>query len=61
LPKKKKLDNGTEKIKKRVAVMVRERPSHKEVLEFFGDVVAEQHTILSKVKNAPLHISEEDI
>lgn len=58
---KKKTDNGTEKIKKRVAAMIKERPSHKEVLEFFKDVVTEQHTILSKVKNAPLQINEEEI
>lgn len=61
MPKKKKSDSGAEKIKKRVAAMVKERPSHKEVLEFFKDVVTEQHTILSKVKNAPLQINEEDI
>jgi FdhE protein len=60
LPKKKS-DSGAEKIKKRVAAMVRDRPSHKEVLEFFRDVVTEQHTILSKVKNAPLQINEEEI
>ena len=59
--RKKKSDNGTENIKKRVAAMVKERPSHKEVLEFFKDVVQEQQTILSKVKNAPLQINEEDI
>jgi FdhE protein len=50
-----------EKIKKRAEAMAKERPSHKEVLEFFRDVVTEQQTILSKVKNAPLHINEEDI
>jgi FdhE protein len=59
--KKKKSDNGMEKIKKRAEAMAKERPSHKEVLEFFRDVVTEQQTILSKVKNAPLHINEEDI
>jgi FdhE protein len=61
LPRKKKSNDEVEKIKKRAAVLVKERPSHKEVLEFFKDVVTEQHTILSKVKNAPLHINEEDI
>jgi FdhE protein len=60
LAKKKKSDNGVEKIKKRVAAMVKERPSHKEVLGFFGDVVAEQYTIRSKVKTAPIEVDEED-
>jgi FdhE protein len=61
LAKKKISDNGVEKIKKRVASMVKERPSHKEVLEFFRDVVTEQYTIGSKVKTAPLEINEEDL
>jgi FdhE protein len=60
LPKKKKTDNSAEKIKKRVAAMVRERPSHKEVLEFFRDVVTEQSTILAKIKTAPVEVDEED-
>lgn len=59
--RKKKSDNGVEKIRKRVASMVKERPSHKEILEFFADVVAEQYTILSKVKTAPIQIDEEDL
>ena len=58
---KKKTDNGVEKIKKRVELMVKDRPSHKEVLEFFADVVAEQYTIRSKVKTAPIQIEEEDL
>jgi FdhE protein len=57
---KKKSDNGVEKIKKRVEVMIKERPSHKEVLEFFKDVVTEQYAIKSKVKTAPVEINEED-
>ena len=62
MPKKKKSDNAVdaEKIKKRVAAMVKERPSHKEVLKFFEDVVKEQYTIRSKVKTAPLDIDEQD-
>lgn len=60
MPKKKKTDNSAEKIKKRVAAMVRERPSHKEVLEFFRDVVTEQSTILAKIKTAPVEVDEED-
>jgi FdhE protein len=60
MPKKKKSDNEVEKIKKRVAAMVKERPSHKEILEFFKDVATEQYSIRSKVKTAPLDINEED-
>ena len=60
MPRKKKSDDGTEKLKKRVAVMVKERPSHKEVLKFFEDVAKEQRTIGSKVKTAPVEIDEED-
>ena len=60
MPKTKKSDSGVAKIKKRVAAMVKERPSHKEVLEFFKDVVTEQYSMKSKVKNAPLDINEED-
>jgi FdhE protein len=60
LPRKKKSDNEVEKIKKRAAVLVKERPSHKEVLEFFKDIVAEQYTMSSKVKTAPIEVDEED-
>jgi FdhE protein len=60
LPRKKKSDNGVEKIKKRVTSMVKERPSHKEVLEFFKDVVSEQYTIRSKVKTFPIEVDEGD-
>jgi FdhE protein len=57
---KKKTDNGVEKIKKRVEAMAKERPSHKEVLEFFRDVLTEQYAILSKVKTVPVSIDEKD-
>lgn len=57
---KKKSDSGVEKIKNRVAAMIRQRPSHKEVLGFFKDVVTEQYTIRSKVKNITVEIDEED-
>jgi FdhE protein len=60
LGRKKKSDNGVEKIKERVAAMVKERPSHKEVLEFFKDVLTEQYAIRSKVKSIPVEIDEED-
>ena len=60
MPRKKKSDNGAEKIKKRVASMVKQRPSHKEVLEFFKDVVTEQYTIGLKVKTAPIETDAVD-
>jgi FdhE protein len=58
--RKQKSENRVEKIKKRVAEMVKERPSHKEALEFFGDIVMEQSAMGSKVNTAPLEIDEED-
>jgi FdhE protein len=60
LNKKRKSENSVEKIKKRVAEMVKERPSHKDALEFFGEVVMEQCAMGSKVNIAPLEIDEED-
>jgi FdhE protein len=60
LPRKKKSDSNAEKIKKRVAAIVKERPSHKEVLGFFKDVLTEQYAIRSKVKSIPVEIDEED-
>jgi FdhE protein len=57
--KKRKSDKGVATIKKRVDVMVKQRPSHKEVLEFLGEVAVEQFTVKSKVKTSPLDIDEE--
>ena len=58
--RKKKSDTEVEKIKRRVEAMVKERPSHKEALEFFREVMTEQYSIKSKVKTAPVEINEED-
>jgi FdhE protein len=60
LPRKKKSDTETEKIKNRVKEMVKQRPSHKEVLEFYRDVVLEQNSALSKIKTSPLEIDKDD-
>jgi FdhE protein len=60
LPRKKKSDTEVEKIKKRAATLIKERPSHKEVLEFFKDVVTDQYSTKSKVKTAPFDINEQD-
>jgi FdhE protein len=56
---KRKSDKGIAIIKKRVHAMVKQRPSHKEVLEFLGEVAVEQFTARPKVKTSPLDIDEE--
>lgn len=61
MPKKKKSDSGTEKIKKRVDSILRERPSHKGILQFFKEVVTEQQKIRQKVKITPVEIDKEGI
>ena len=60
MPRKKKSDTEAEKIKKRAATLIKQRPSHKEVLEFYKDVVTEQYAIKSKVKTSPLDINEQN-
>ena len=60
MAKKKKSDTEVEKIKHRVKGMVKERPSHKEVLEFYKDVITEQYLALSKVKITPVEIDKND-
>jgi FdhE protein len=58
--RKKKSDTEVEKIKNRVKAMVKERPSHKEVLKFYMDVIAEQYSALSKIKTVPVEIDKDD-
>jgi hypothetical protein len=60
LSKKKKSDTEAEKIKNRVKEMVKERPSHKEVLEFYKDVVVEQNSALLKIKTSPIIIDKDN-
>lgn len=60
MPRKKKSDAEVEKIKNRVKAMIKERPSHKEVLEFYKDIIAEQNSILPKIKTAPVEIDKDD-
>jgi FdhE protein len=57
---KKNSDSSIDKIKKRASTMLKERPSHKDVLEFFRDVVLEQHKIKTKVKTSPVEIEKEN-
>jgi len=56
--RKKKSATEVEKIKNRVKAMVRERPSHKEVLEFFRDLVTEQYSAFSKIKTTSIEITD---
>ena len=56
-----KSDNGVERIRKRVEALVKETPGHKEIIEFFKDVVTEQYAIRSKVMTAPIEIDEENM
>lgn len=57
----KKSDSGIDKLKKRIDSVVKERPSHKEVLKFLKEVMTEQDMIRSKVKTVPVEIEEENI
>jgi FdhE protein len=61
MKKKKKSENGIEKIKNRVEVLVKERPSHKKVLEFFKEVVTEQYKIRQKINAVPLEIDKDNL
>jgi FdhE protein len=60
MPKKKKSDTEAEKVKKRVEAMIKERPSHKEVLRFYKDVITEQYKIKPKIKITTVEINKED-
>lgn len=40
--------------------MIKERPSHKEVLQFYKDVITEQYSTLPKIKTAPVDIDKDD-
>ena len=61
MSKKKRSDNGVDKIKNRVELLVKERPSHKKVLEFFKEVVTEQYKIRQKINAVPLEIDKENL
>lgn len=57
----KKKSNESEKIRDRVKEMIRQRPSHKEVLEFYRDVAIEQSIAMSKVKLSRVEIDKDDV
>jgi len=59
LGRKRKSDNGIQKINKRLASIVKERPIHKEILDFFKYIIREQYKIKPLIKVAPIEINEE--
>ncbi len=50
-----------DKLRERIDSIIRERPSHREVLEFVREVVTEQYKIRPKVKIDPVKIDREKI
>ena len=56
----KKFDH-IEKLRTRIDSIIQERPSHKEILEFLGEVMVEQYRIRPKVKVDPVKIDKENI
>jgi hypothetical protein len=59
LPKKKKSDTKEEKIKNRVKEMFKERPTYKDDLEFYKDVVTEHNSALLKIKPTSIIIDKD--
>ncbi len=53
--------NQIGKLRKRIDSIIQERPSHKEVLEFLGEVMVEQYVIRPRVKIDPIKIDQENI
>ncbi len=47
------------KLKERIDAIIKERPSHREVLEFLGEVMVEQYKIRPKVKTDPVKLDRE--
>lgn len=53
--------NIVTKLEERIDGIIKERPSHREILEFLGEVMAEQDRIRPKVKIDPVKIDKENI
>ena len=51
--------NNVERLKKRIDALIGERASHKEILEFFKEVMIEQYKVKPKVRIVPIKIDEE--
>jgi len=49
------------KLKERIDAIIKERPSHREILEFLSEVMVEQYKIKPKVKTEPVKIDQENI
>ena len=56
-----KLNDSIAKLKERIDAIIKDRPSHKEVLEFIRDVMIEQYKIRPNVKTDPVKIDKENI
>ncbi|MEW6067973.1 MAG: formate dehydrogenase accessory protein FdhE [Nitrospirota bacterium] len=54
----KKSENMIHKVKKRIDDIIKELPSHREVLEFIKDVLIEQYKIKPKIKITPVDIDK---
>jgi len=56
-----KSNNSIEMLKKRIDSIIKERPSHREVLEFLKEVMTEQYRIRPNVKTVPVKMDRETI
>ncbi len=54
-----KSNYSLDRLEKRIDAIIAERPSHKEILEFFKEVMIEQYKIKPNVKTVPIKIDEE--
>ena len=54
-------DNIVAKLKERIDAIIKERPSHREILEFLGEVMVEQYKVRPKVKTDPVKLDKENI
>lgn len=51
--------NTLDQIRKRIDAIIKEKPSHKEVLEFLKEVMTEQYRVRTTIKTAPVRVNEE--
>jgi FdhE protein len=61
MAKKKKSDDAIQKINRRIASIVKERPNHKEILDFFKYIIREQYKIKPLIKVEQNDINEETV
>jgi len=53
--------NGLDQVRKRIDAAIKEKPSHREVLEFLRDVMTEQDRVRAKIKTVFLDVNEAKI